>query len=223
MYDLHSGNPEDVQTALKALSKQTEEGEGGDKVLVLISSLLAWDATPKKLQEIRDPADVEAEELAKRLAEEEIARLEAEANKSHKDDDNKSRRSSSSSSSEKKPKAMGKKASIDSSKVSSVGALVLDQSTEEVPLVEEVVEEIEEIPEPVEVIVPKRKKFIHHAFTEADFQMRQATSEYAAIKKAEDDVLNFKKEGVKTYVISAGVLYGKGESIFNSHFKKAWL
>jgi len=53
--------------------------------------------------------------------------------------------------------------------------------------------------------------------------MRQSSSEYAAIKKAEDDVLNFKKEGVKTYVISAGVLYGKGESIFNSHFKKAWL
>jgi len=147
VYDLHSGNPEDVQTALKALSKQTEEGEGGDKVLVLISSLLAWDATPKKLQEIRDPADVEAEELAKRLAEEEIARLEAEANKSHKDDDAKSRRSSSSSSSEKKPKAMGKKGSIDSSKISSVGA-ALDQSTEEVPQVEEVVKEVEEIPEP---------------------------------------------------------------------------
>ena len=36
-------------------------------------------------------------------------------------------------------------------------------------------------------------------------------------------VLNFKKEGVKTYVISAGVLYGIGETILNSHFKQAWL
>ena len=36
-------------------------------------------------------------------------------------------------------------------------------------------------------------------------------------------VLSFKREGVKTYVISAGVLYGQGEAIFNSHFKKAWL
>jgi len=35
-------------------------------------------------------------------------------------------------------------------------------------------------------------------------------------------VLNFKKEGVKTYVISAGVLYGQGEAIFNSHFKNSW-
>ena len=36
-------------------------------------------------------------------------------------------------------------------------------------------------------------------------------------------MLNFKRENVKTYVISAGVLYGNGEAIFNSHFKKAWL
>ena len=34
--------------------------------------------------------------------------------------------------------------------------------------------------------------------------------------------MDFKKEGVKTYVISAGVLYGLGEAIFNNHFEKAW-
>jgi len=39
------------------------------------------------------------------------------------------------------------------------------------------------------------------------------------IKEIEDAVLNFKKEGVKTYVISCGVLYGQGEEVFNSHFK----
>jgi adenylate kinase len=30
------------------------------------------------------------------------------------------------------------------------------------------------------------------------------------------------KSGVKTYVVSAGVLYGKGEAIFNSHLRQAW-
>lgn len=53
--------------------------------------------------------------------------------------------------------------------------------------------------------------------------MRQCSEEYAKVKEAEDMVLNFKKENVKTYVISAGVLYGKGEAILNSHFKRAWL
>ena len=35
--------------------------------------------------------------------------------------------------------------------------------------------------------------------------------------------MNFKRENVKTYVVAAGVLYGKGEAILNNHFKKAWL
>jgi len=52
-----------------------------------------------------------------------------------------------------------------------------------------------------------------------DYKDRQCSEVYASIKAAEDMVLNFKKEGVKTYVISAGVLYGKGEEIFMSHFK----
>lgn len=43
------------------------------------------------------------------------------------------------------------------------------------------------------------------------------------MKEAEDLVLHFKAPNVKVYVISAGVLYGKGEAIFNSHFKQAWL
>jgi len=53
--------------------------------------------------------------------------------------------------------------------------------------------------------------------------MRVPGPEYEEIKRIEDEVLEFKKENVKTYVISSGVMYGKGESIFNNHFKKAWL
>lgn len=53
--------------------------------------------------------------------------------------------------------------------------------------------------------------------------MRRASEEYESIREAEELVLNFKKEGVKTYVIASGLLYGKGEAILNSHFKQAWL
>jgi adenylate kinase len=53
--------------------------------------------------------------------------------------------------------------------------------------------------------------------------MRDPVEEYKVIKDIEDEVLSFKREGVKTYVISAGILYGKGEAIFNSHIQKAWL
>lgn len=60
-------------------------------------------------------------------------------------------------------------------------------------------------------------------FTELDFGLRSPSEEFALIKEIEDLVLNFKKENVKTYVVSAGILYGKGEAIFNQHIKKAWL
>ena len=48
---------------------------------------------------------------------------------------------------------------------------------------------------------------------------RAASKEMQRIKAIEDEVLSFKKEGIKTYVISAGVLYGQGEEVFNTHIK----
>jgi hypothetical protein len=53
--------------------------------------------------------------------------------------------------------------------------------------------------------------------------MRIPTSDYEEIKRIEDEILEFKKENVKTFVIASGIMYGKGESIFNNHVKKAWL
>jgi hypothetical protein len=51
VYDLHFGNPENVKEAIEALKKIPAEGEerSSETVLILISSLLAWDKTPKKL------------------------------------------------------------------------------------------------------------------------------------------------------------------------------
>lgn len=39
IYDLHSGNPTDVRLAIDALKKYKSEEE---KVLILVSSLMAW-------------------------------------------------------------------------------------------------------------------------------------------------------------------------------------
>jgi len=74
VYDLHAGNPFDVKLALDALSApkgEDDAGGGDEKVIILISSLLAWDNTPKKLTEVRDPVEIEAEEkaAARRMAE----------------------------------------------------------------------------------------------------------------------------------------------------------
>ena len=59
--DLHSGDPYDYKLALEALKKHKFEEE---KVFILISSLMAWQGTPKKLEEIRSKDVVEAEKKA---------------------------------------------------------------------------------------------------------------------------------------------------------------
>lgn len=83
VYDLHSGNPEDVQLALDAMSKpKVDDDPEQEKIIILISSLLAWDATARNLEEIRSPADIEAEEQAAAAAEAKaIADAEAEQKK----------------------------------------------------------------------------------------------------------------------------------------------
>merc|ERR1719491_224625 len=63
VYDLHSGNPEDVQLALAAMHKVSPDEEAGqEKTIILISSLLAWDSTPRNLEEVRSPEDIQEEE-----------------------------------------------------------------------------------------------------------------------------------------------------------------
>lgn len=51
MYDLHSGNPKDVELALAALKKYNFEEE---KTLILISSLMVWNRTPAKMREVKE-------------------------------------------------------------------------------------------------------------------------------------------------------------------------
>ena len=52
--DLHEGNPRDVYLALDALKNSKSKEE---KVLILISSLMAWQGTPRKLEEIKEAED----------------------------------------------------------------------------------------------------------------------------------------------------------------------
>ena len=58
VYDLHSGNPEDVQLALKAMeTKRADDDASQEKIIILISSLLAWDATPRNLEAVVSPQE----------------------------------------------------------------------------------------------------------------------------------------------------------------------
>ena len=58
IYDLHSGNPKDIDLALGAFDKYKIEEEADGKVLILISSVAVWKNTEPKLEEIRPDAPV---------------------------------------------------------------------------------------------------------------------------------------------------------------------
>ena len=189
IYDLHAGNPTDVRRALEALKKYKSEDE---KVLILISSLMAWQGTPKNLEEIKTAEQLAAEDAAKQVA---------------ADGDGADGEQAADEGNAEPPQAEEADAGDDDG---------TGEKEEEVKKVEEAV---------VEPPKKERKRYRQLAYTELDYQKRLPIEEYEIIKEIEDEVLNFKNEtnNVKTYVISAGILYGKGEAIFNQHIKKAWL
>ena len=192
--------------ALNPPKGENEEENSDEKILILISSLLSWDATPKKLIEVRDPRVIEAELQAK--AKERRQRIEKVLRRLK---DERSARN-------KQILAKAEQASDDESPR-------IEEDDDEGDLREATAEiDKEDANRPPEKKVFQRstKKMIHEAFTELDYEQRQCSDEYKSIREAEDLVLNFKKDNVKTYVIAAGVLYGMGESILNSHFEKAW-
>lgn len=204
VYDLHSGNPKDVQLAIDALKKYVtdEEGGGEDKVLVLISSLMAWDATPRKLEKLVEPGTEEPEDLPPNGKGDEEDKEEEEKKGDGSEAEEKEP-------SEQEPPAYEGEENED------------EQEEPHTPA--EVYESPEDTDEPLLHKKKIKRRYLNHAFTEDDYKGRQASQEFGIIKEVEDLVLLAQRAGIKTYVIAAGVLYGKGEAIFNSHFKKAWL
>jgi adenylate kinase len=187
IYDLHSGNPEDVKLGLEALRKHKFEEE---KTLILISSLMAWMGTPKKVEVVKSAEELEAEK--ERGAGKDKGEEEKEEKEEQDEEEGDEEREE------------------EVNEVQEEGQQELDMYENDSDI-------------PLNMKPKNRKQFVHLPFTEQDYKLRNPVQEYQIIKEIEDEVLNFKKEGVKTYVISAGILYGKGEAIFNQHIKKAWL
>lgn len=144
VYDLHFGNPNDVLLALKALEKPAAEGEERptETVLILISSLLAWDRTPKNMQEIVPPSEARkrAEEAAERLKEQEEKKIVAE------DDDPKDEAD--------EDEDQEKKEQDEDDVIEKVVAAPVQKMVPEVKNKK------------------SKNKFVHHPFTEADYLKR---------------------------------------------------
>ncbi len=71
--------------------------------------------------------------------------------------------------------------------------------------------------------ITKKLQYMEVPWTEADYKSRKYAPELDFLFSAEEQVLAFKKDNVKCYVVSAGVLYGIEENILKEHFETAWL
>ena len=73
--------------------------------------------------------------------------------------------------------------------------------------------------------VPPPIEYKNEPYTEIEYPMRTPPEDYEKIKEWEDRILELKKQGLKTYVICSGIIYGKGEkeTVFNDKFMSAWL
>jgi len=97
---------------------------------------------------------------------------------------------------------------------------------ERVPLQEEDEEEEEEPADGEEGVLPKIKKTRPKELRDIDLDRRNPSQEsvYEAWKYLETLTLSLSsKEGLRPHVISAGILYGSGETTFNNLFMEAWL
>ena len=175
IYDLHAGNPKDIEMATTALKKYNYETE---KVLLLVSSVMMWKNTEPKLVEEKPES---AEQPGEEEGEEGAAPDENPA--------------------EPAPVEEEKKAE--------------GEGAEGEPAEGE--EEEEAKPQPPEPV------FKNVPYEEGDFALRQPPPGFEDLLKIENELLEFKKENLKVYVVSAGVPYGNGETVFNEHFRSAWL
>ncbi|CAD8139433.1 unnamed protein product [Paramecium pentaurelia] len=74
-------------------------------------------------------------------------------------------------------------------------------------------QQINEVPEIIEYV----------PWEESDYKLRSASTQYQQLKEWEDMVLGLQKENLKVIVVCSGLIYGKGELLFQKYFKKAWL
>jgi len=168
VYDLHSGNPEDVQLALAAMHKVSPDEEAGqEKTIILISSLLAWDSTPRNLEEVRSPEDIQEEEdMAKsEAAAKSLAAAKAKAAEEGQNDSNDINSGDGEGEAQSPTKVddvlSGKGDGDAAGKEEGEGegeATIQDEEAKEVEA--EVVAEMKRA---------KRKRYIHHPFTEGDY------------------------------------------------------
>lgn len=196
IYDMHTGNPRDIEMALQAFEKYKVEEDSEPKILILISSVAVWKNTEPKLVEVRPEGEKKDDEG------------EGEGDKEPKEDEKDDKVEDEDNKNKDIEKDLNKEGEGENPQ----------GEGEEHPAGEGDEDEVEKEPEP-------QIEYTNEPYTEVEYNMRNPPEDYEKIKEWEDKILEFAKAGIKTYVVCSGIIYGKGETetVFNDKFKSAWL
>ena len=196
IYDLHTGNPKDIELALSAFEKYKIDEESEGKTLILISSVAVWKNTEPKLVEIK-PEGYKKEGEGEGDGEGEGAK-EGEGNEKKEAEGDAEKPANDTEGDN--PQGEGEEAEGEGAKKEGEGEG----------------DKAEELPPP---------EYENEPYTEAEYNMRNPPEDYQKIKELEDKILELNKPGLKTFVVCSGIIYGNGETetVFNDKFKSAWL
>ena len=194
IYDMNSGRLDDLEFAVKSLTKDPLESE---KTLIVISSVLEWAGNEHKIVEDKpEPKDDENnEEKQEENKDEDIM----DANNAKVEDLPEEERLADDE--EWEELEVPDEENID------------EEADEEENKKKTKIIRVKRKKKPEEI------KYKRIGYSEEEFKDRIPIDSFAKIKKFEDHLMNLKYENLNIYIICAGIPYGNAETVFNYFFK----
>ena len=204
IYDMYSGGLEDLKFCIKSLTKAPLETE---KTVIVISSVLSWANTPHKIvvdkpEPKEDDEDIEKKqddpELDEKLKEEQLKLEEYLSNIDNIDQDGNEIEVK-----DEEGNAMEKENETYPIRLRQLKQEIIDNKKKEYEL--------------------SQIKYKRVGYEEEEFDKRIPDICYKEVKEYEDELLKLKFENLNIFIVCAGLPYGNAQTIFNYHFKSAWL
>ena len=189
IYNLNTGNFREIDYIIKGMKTLRCDSE---KVVILISSIMAWAKTPTKYKENETDEGEVYEEPKEEIIEIKEEEKKEEAVEEEKKDEVKE---------EDKPKENNTENKEENNNNN-------DNVTQE-----KIEEEKKEIPQQPVIEEEPKKKIIY--YTENEYNKRVPHAKYIQYKLVENQIISLnQKNNVRAYVICPGVIYGYGEQFF---------
>jgi hypothetical protein len=248
IYDLHSGKLEDLEWGIKALMKEPLPGE---KVVIVVSSVLSWAGNPHVMVEDKPEPELDADgnpivkpdDMDGNMMEGNMGDIGMDMGGDIGNVDNISKKSDEigeESEYEDDDMEIGMEMQMEDKPLDGDNQDVNQPIPEEPKIIgyqkdDDGNEILDDGGNPIPIFEKKKRrkkkkgpvipeiKYKRIGHSEEEFEKRIPLESYRRYKEYEDYLLNLKFEGLTVYIVCAGIPYGGPETVFNYHFRSSWL